>query len=48
MAETFFEKWKHRLLGAWDVLTGKAYAGYYQTELEYWKSTGPWVDGDHQ
>lgn len=29
MRETFFEKWKHRISSAWDVLTGRAYAAYY-------------------
>lgn len=29
MSETFFEKWKHRISSAWAVLTGRAYAAYY-------------------
>lgn len=28
MSQTFFEKWKHRFSSAWDVLTGRAWAGY--------------------
>ena len=28
MGETFFEKWKHRIGSAWDVLLGRAWAGY--------------------
>lgn len=41
VAETFFEKWRGRLRGAWWVLTGQAYAAFYVTEREYWESTGP-------
>jgi hypothetical protein len=26
MAETFWEKWQHRIRDAWAVLTGRAYA----------------------
>lgn len=26
--QTFIEKWVHRIAGAWDVLTGRAWAGY--------------------
>jgi hypothetical protein len=28
MPEKFFEKWLHRVRGAWDVLVGRAWAGY--------------------
>lgn len=37
MSETFFEKWKHRIVSAWDVLTGRAYACYsYDEPLPQW------------
>lgn len=28
MAQTFFEKWRHRVRDAWLVLTGQAWVGY--------------------
>jgi len=28
MPETFFQKWRNRFRGAWDVLIGRAWAGY--------------------
>lgn len=29
MSQTFWEKWRHRITGAWDVMTGRAYAAYH-------------------
>jgi hypothetical protein len=28
MKPTWWEHWRHRIKGAWDVLTGRAWAGY--------------------
>ena len=32
MSETFFEKWRHRISTAWDVLIGRAYACYFKPD----------------
>lgn len=42
MKETFFDKWKHRFRGAWDVLCGRAWAGY-GNPMD-WEFKGP-LDG---
>jgi hypothetical protein len=38
MGQTFWEKWRHRITGAWAVLTGQAFAGYYFDDCmkKYW------------
>lgn len=35
MKQTWLEKWRDRFIGAWAVLAGRAYAGYYEAEINY-------------
>lgn len=28
MGQSFFDRWRHRVHAAWDVLVGRAWAGY--------------------
>lgn len=39
MTQTFLDKWRHRITGAWQVLTGQAFAAYYFDDCmqKYWR-----------
>jgi hypothetical protein len=39
MGQTWWEGWKHRIKGAWDVLSGRAWAGYGDPTKWEWVGT---------
>jgi hypothetical protein len=48
MGQTFWEKWQHRIGGAWDVLVGRAWAGYGNPmDWEYAGPLNPHPFPDH-